>query len=839
MARNLVIIFLEIMGETSCFFDFMLNMYQADCDTYLRAERILLATIRRNKEVGGMFMVLKYNISYEVASTIFLVILLFFINMQYNTNSILNREFRKLTWMGLIATIMDITTAITISYAHLVPVQLNTVLNTLYFVSVAILGYQLMYYDLLFIYRKEKKSRFIKFNQYLLVVYFLILLFNMITGYFFKFSPEGEYVKGVTYLAVYFAPSYFVICSAIILVAHFQRFSSWQRVSIFLFAFFQLSGLVLQMFFFPDTLLALFMSSLGLMMMLFTMETPDYQKLAITIEELSKTKKMAEEAKEEAEKARETAQQANRAKSDFLANMSHEIRTPINSVLGMDEMILRECDDPTILEYAADIKRAGGMLLSLINDILDFSKIESGKMDILPVDYDLGIVISETVDMIRSKAQDKNLELLMNIDPSTPAHLYGDEVRIRQIITNILNNAVKYTKQGSVTLTVSGKHLSQEMVELYVCVKDTGIGIKEEDIGRLFDSFQRVDESRNRNIEGTGLGLSITMRLLNLMDSQLEVKSIYGEGSDFYFYLKQKMTDDQVIGENIQKYYQNEKRISDAAGQIFCAPDAKILVVDDNEMNLKVFLGLLKNHGMQIDTAMSGRECLSMMEKNAYHIIFVDHQMPEMDGVETLKQSVLLQNNLSKDAIMIILTANAVSGAREMFLQEGFEDYLSKPIVVSKLEEMILKYLPQELIKKEALIEEDSVDVPETTENKEIKTQYIDLEKGRKFCMDDEAFFRKILDMFAKSVYAQELNQYFENSDFSNYGIKVHAIKTNLANIGAEGASDMAKQLEFALKKENNVAYVQEHHAEFIRVYKQVQDEAKAYLSAADDNMVQ
>ena len=798
-----------------------------------------IVNVAYNTLSGGLLMVLKYNISYEVASLIFLIILLFFIKMQYNTNSILNKEFRKLTWSALIATAMDVTTAITISYAYLVPVQLNTVLNTLYFVSVALLGYRLMHYDLLFIYRNEKKRLFIRFHQCLLAIYFFILLFNMFTGYFFSFSPDGEYVKGATYLAVYIAPSYFVICSAIILGSHFRSFSTWQRVSIFLFAFLQISGVVLQMFFFPDTLLALFMSALGLIMMLFTMETPDYQKLTITIEELSRTKKVAEQAKEEAEKAREIAQQANRAKSDFLANMSHEIRTPINSVLGMDEMILRECDDPKILEYAADIKRAGGMLLSLINDILDFSKIESGKMDILPVDYDLGIVLGETVDLIRPKAQAKDLALLLDIDPATPAHLHGDEVRIRQIITNILTNAVKYTKQGSVTLTVSAKQLSPEKVELYVCVKDTGIGIKEEDIGRLFDSFQRVEESRNRNIEGTGLGLSITMRLLNLMGSSLEVKSTYGKGSAFYFHLEQKQTDDQMIGGNLESYYQNEKSISGTTGESFCAPDAKILVVDDNEMNLKVFLGLLKNHGMQIDTAMSGMECLSLMEKKAYHIIFMDHQMPQMDGVETLKQSALLQNNLSKDAVMIILTANAVSGAREMFLREGFQDYLSKPIDVSKLEAVILKYLPSELIKKEASLLEHPVDVPKPAEREGTKTHLVDWEKGRKLCMDDESFFREVLGMIAESEYVQELNRYFENADFDNYRIKIHALKANLANIGAMEASDMAKELELAIKNDNNIAYVQEHHEEFVTVFAQVLDEVKAYLSDADADIVQ
>ena len=643
-------------------------------------------------------MILKYNISYEVSSTIFLIVLLFFIKMQYDINTDLNREFRKLAWMGLVATVLDVTTAITISYAHIIPVQLNTILNTLYFVSVALLGYQMMYYDLLFIYQDVKKNVFIRFNRWFVGVYFLMLIFNMFTGYFFYFSQDGEYVKGPTYLAVYVVPSYFVICSSIFLLCNYRKFRTWQRASIIIFAFFQLCGLALQMLVFPDTLLALFMSSLGLMMMLFTMETPDYQKLKVTIEELSATKKVAEEAKEEAEKAKEIAQNANRSKSDFLANMSHEIRTPINAVLGMDEMILRDCEDSQILEYAEDIKRAGGMLLSLINDILDFSKIESGKMDIIPVDYDLGILLNETVEMVRPRANEKSLELVMEISPDTPTHLNGDEVRIRQIITNILTNAIKYTNKGKVTLTVSGKQLSEEKTELYVSVKDTGIGIRKEDIGHLFESFTRVEESRNRNIEGTGLGLSITMRLLNLMGSRLEVDSTYGEGSDFYFYLEQQRKDNQVVGEDIKKYCKKAKGIKGELSNEFYAPLARLLVVDDNKVNLKVFKGLLKNNNMQIDTAMNGKECLELMKENHYHIVFLDHLMPDMDGVETLNQAKMLKNSKSQDAVMIVLTANAVSGAREKFLQEGFDDYLSKPISLPLLKEMILKYLPKELI---------------------------------------------------------------------------------------------------------------------------------------------
>ena len=318
-------------------------------------------------------MVLKYNISYEVASTIFLVILLCFFKLQYDTNSRLNNEFRKLIWFGLIATILDVITAITISYASVIPAGVNTILNTVYFMSVAILGYQLVYYNYLYVYKNTKTSKIIRFNKIVFGLFAVFLIYNLFSGISFSFSEDGEYVKGPAHWVVYISAAYFVLCSAVIVICNLRKFRMWQRISISSFVLFQVSGIVLQMVFFPDTLLALFMSALGVMMILFTVETPDYQKLVITIDELSATKKMAEAAKEEAEKAKEIAQQANRAKSDFLANMSHEIRTPINAVLGMDEMILRESTDSKILEYASNIKQAGSKLLSLINDILDFS----------------------------------------------------------------------------------------------------------------------------------------------------------------------------------------------------------------------------------------------------------------------------------------------------------------------------------------------------------------------------------------------------------------------------------------------------------------------------------
>lgn len=787
-------------------------------------------------------MTLKYNISYEVASTIFLIILLFYIRLQYDTQSRLNIEFRKLTRTGLIATILDVTTAITISFPNVIPVEVNIVLNTLYFISVAALGYRVMYYDIYYAYRERMNQRFIRFQQILIGGYVVLLLLNVFCGFFFSFTEEGAYVTGPAHLGVYLAPFYFITCSAAILVWNFRNFRAWQRLSIFLFVLFQVLGMVLQMFFFPDTLLALFMSALGLVMMLFTMETPDYQKLMITIQELSEMKKVAEEAKEEAERAKEIAQEANRAKSDFLANMSHEIRTPINAVLGMDEMILRESADAQIQEYASNIKQAGSMLLSLINDILDFSKIESGRMDIIPVDYDLGMLLGDTIDMIRSRAEEKKLSLEWNIDANTPVHLHGDEVRIRQILMNLLTNAVKYTQKGKVVLTVSGKRAADRVL-LRVSVRDTGIGIKEEDMERLFDSFQRVDESRNRNIEGSGLGLTITTRLLKLMGSELGVESTYGEGSEFYFCLEQTLLDDQVIGADFRKYYADEKEKISVADVQFYAPDARILVVDDNEMNLKVFTGLLKKHGMQIDTCMSGREALSLLEENTYHIVFLDYLMPEMDGVETLHRIRELKKNKSQNAVIIVLTANAVSGAREMFLKEGFQDYLSKPVIAVKLEKKIRKYLPEALILQsksgqkeesaEAVVvpEEESV-VPgeEASQDKGL----VDWEKGKTLCMDSEEFYREILQIFMDSAADEELRKHYEESDFENYRIKVHSMKSNLANIGAKTASDLAKKLELALKNDHDEAYVREHHEEFLAVYGKVVSEVRAYLESKE-----
>ena len=396
----------------------------------------------------------------------------------------------------------------------------------------------------------------------------------------------------------------------------------------------------------------------------------------------------------EMELARKRSEEANQAKSDFLASMSHEIRTPINAVLGMNEMILRESDQPEVTEYARQIKGAGQTLLSLINDILDFSKIESGKMELVNAEYNIHKLLDDVVQVISFRMQEKNLKLQLLINRKIPAILCGDELRVKQIVMNLMTNAVKYTQEGSVTLGVTYKQIregEQPVIRLCFTVRDTGIGIRQENIPKLFEAFRRVDNRSVHHIEGTGLGLSIVKRFVEMMHGSIRVESTYGEGSTFYCEIE------QTVAENADS---TSAKQTTEWGEPFTAPGARILAVDDNRINLMVLKGLLKRIEAEVDTASGGRECLEMASKKKYHIILMDHMMPEMDGIETLHRLRELEQNESKDAVVVALTANAINGVREEYIRAGFTEYLSKPIDYTKLERILFDHLPKELIQK-------------------------------------------------------------------------------------------------------------------------------------------
>lgn len=393
------------------------------------------------------------------------------------------------------------------------------------------------------------------------------------------------------------------------------------------------------------------------------------------------------------EREKQIAVAEGKAESSFLANMSHEIRTPINAVLGMNEMILRETKDDTIRGYAENIDNSGNMLLSIVNDILDFSKIRSGKMTILNEKYNLVKMIDEVRDMTEPRAEAKGLKYILDMDQNMPNFLSGDEVRIKQIIINLMTNAVKYTDHGSITLKVKSESTGENKLNLDISVSDTGKGIREEDIGGLFDAFTRVDEKANKNIEGTGLGLALVSRIVDAMGGQVSVESVFGQGSVFRVVIPQTVVDAETVSHVVSNTHEEQP---EKKKELFRAKDARVLVVDDNKLNLLVAKGLLKQTGMDIVAVQSGENCLAQLEKEKFDIVLLDHMMPVMDGEETLKK--IKEKKLAEGTPIIALTANAIGGAKEQYLAMGFDDYLAKPVKGEELEAMLLKYLPEDKI---------------------------------------------------------------------------------------------------------------------------------------------
>ena len=545
---------------------------------------------------------------------------------------------------------------------------------------------------------------------------------------------------------------------------------------------------------------------LGLYIFYIGVETPDYRNLMQTLTDLDKAKRAADEA--------------NRSKSDFLANMSHEIRTPINAVLGMNEMILREAEDDTILTYSENIDNAGKTLLGLINDILDFSKIEAGKIEIIPVDYDLSTCINDLVGMISTRAEKKGLLLNLDFDKTLPRFLNGDEVRVKQVITNILTNAVKYTEKGSVLFSIGYEKTGDpDSVILNVSVQDTGIGIKSEDLPKLFSEFERIEEKRNRNVEGTGLGMSITKELLGLMGSSLKVESTYGVGSTFSFSIKQKVTSWKELGDYERSYHEHLS-MHKKYHEKFTAPEARILVADDNPLNLMVFKSLIKKTLVKVETAENGYDAVIMAENEKYDVIFLDHMMPGKDGIETLKE-LRSTDGPNKETPSICLTANAISGAREQYIHEGFEGYLSKPIDSSELEELLLRYIPAEKIHEASPLGNDDANDTAKPEDKlsRLKGSPIDISQGLKNGGDRDSYL-PILKVFYDTAddRAHELEIFYNEGNIREYTIRVHALKSSARIIGAVELGEKAQALENAGKAED-MNFIRENHADFINSF--------------------
>lgn len=497
---------------------------------------------------------------------------------------------------------------------------------------------------------------------------------------------------------------------------------------------------------------------------------------------------------------REKAEEDNKKKGDFLAQMSHEIRTSINVVMGMNEMVIRETDDSLIEGYAESIKSAGKSLLNIVNDILDYSKISQGKMEIVPGEYDTFLVFLDLVNQYGTQVVNKGLDFEVMVDEEIPEMLVGDEYRIRQITGNLISNAIKYTKSGFVSIKADFEKTADNKGDLTISIVDSGMGIKPEDIPKLFNDYSRVNLKENNKIEGTGLGLKISKQIANMIGGDLTVTSVYGEGSVFTLKVEQEIRSEVPIGSFEDRMSKSSvKKVSKTNKKaVVTCEDASILIVDDNEMNIQVAVNLLKKSKASLTTTLSGKECIKMVQNAHFDLILLDHMMPEMDGIETLRHLKDEYADCIENTKVVVLTANAIKGAREKYIEEGFDDYISKPIAIEELDRVLTENLPAKYVNivygddKEEEKEEEKLKLPD------LSTYGIDTKKGLELLDNEEEIYLDMVKVFLgdKDGKVEKMNALITEHNLPDFTIMVHGLKSNARTLGADALADLAYEEE-------------------------------------------
>lgn len=876
---------------------------------------------------------MKYDICFEVSSLIFLIIAMLNTSKQRTKRTRQSLCFVRLTVSLLTALILDIGAGFAISYSNMIPVWFNMVWNGVCFVAIAFTVYSYAMYMEAFISEEAVSRVFRAVNVFVFAAYIIAHIANIFFGFMFYFDENLVYTRGKFYIMIYAVSLYFFVYGVVLLCAHKKHIEPRAFTAVMSIVPFITVGTVLQFSIMSDYLLILFPVTLAVMMIFFNLETPDCRKLEAALSE---------------------ADSANKAKGDFLANMSHEIRTPMNAIVGMCELILRERDiSETVTEYCFNIRNSGRSLLSIINDILDFSKIESGKLEIIEDEFNIASTLNDVMNMAVTRKENKNIELIVSVDPNIPIGLIGDEIRIRQIIVNLVTNAVKYTKSGIIRIKASMTRRDYG-INLSVSVADTGIGISQENLEKLFSSFQQVDTRKNRSVEGTGLGLAISKQLITKMGGYINVSSVYGKGSEFRFVIPLKVSNPapfvslkepenihaagfidmskfefeavgqqyasliEELGETLgtdielfgsmaelkahrpqkeythlfvgrEEYIAEKEYFTEAADKYkvvvvqdrnnavevpenircifkpfyvlsvaavlnnerlaagindrrsssirFVAPKARVLVVDDNEINLKVAMGLMRPYHMQVVTADSGREAVSLLRSKDFHLVFMDHMMPELDGIETTALIRQMNGEYYKNLPIVALTANAVNGVREMFINSGLNDYIAKPIELSALDRVLKTWLPKELIKHpagEELYPNDrreskgGVSRNEDTSQNEI----FDTETGVFYAGGDRETYEGILEVYVRKgpEKLKYIKKLFDEKSWKDYVIEVHALKSSSLSIGSQKLSKMAKELELA-GKTGDYALIEKKNGAMLEMYEQVISAGKEYIA--------